>query len=111
MKLAYQIAEQASWVPPDVIVAPVAVGETFIAMLRGFREMREAGWIPRVPRMVAAQATRANAIAQAFREGTAITPLKIGYTVAEGLAAGNPGKNGDRVLRPLREENWLAGAA
>ncbi len=109
--LAYEIAEQTAWVPPDVIVAPVAVGETFIAMLRGFREMREAGWIPRVPRMVAAQATRANAIAQAFREGTAITPLKIGYTVAEGLAAGNPGKKGDWVLRLLREEKGLAGDA
>ncbi len=109
--LAYEIAEQTAWVPPDVIVAPVAVGETFIAMLRGFREMREAGWIPRVPRMVAAQATRANAIARAFREGTAITPLKIGYTVAEGLAAGNPGKKGDWALRLLREEKGLAGDA
>src|SRR3989442_2975479 len=29
--LAYEIAEQTAWVPPDVIVAPVAVGETFIA--------------------------------------------------------------------------------
>src|SRR3989442_14179707 len=109
--LAYRIAEQTAWVPPDVIVAPVAVGETFIAMLRGFREMREAGWIPRVPRMVAAQATRANAIARAFREGTTITPLKIGYTVAEGLAAGNPGKKGDWTLRLLREEKGLVGDA
>src|SRR5204863_5003866 len=110
-KTAYEIAEQTAWVPPDVIVAPVAVGETFIAMLRGFREMREAGWIPRVPRMVAAQATRANAITQAFREGTAITPLKIGYTVADGLAAGNPRQKGDWVLRLLREEKGLAGDA
>ena len=38
--------------------------------------------------MVAAQATRANAVVRAFRDGTAIVPLKIGYTVAEGLAAG-----------------------
>ncbi len=28
------------------LVAPVAVGETFIATARGFREMAEAGWIP-----------------------------------------------------------------
>src|SRR2546430_3369620 len=109
--LAYEIAEQTAWVPPDVVVVPVAVGETFIATQRGFREMLRAGWIPRVPLMVAAQATRANAIARAFREGTAITPLKIGYTVAEGLAAGNPGKKGDWVLRLLRESKGLAGDA
>jgi threonine synthase len=109
--LAYEIAEQTGWTPPDVVVAPVAVGETFIATARGFREMREAGWIARAPLMVAAQATRANAVARAFRDGTAITPLKIGYTVAEGLAAGNPGKKGDWVLRLLRQGKGLAGDA
>jgi threonine synthase len=109
--LAYEIAEQTGWTPPDVVVAPVAVGETFIATARGFRELREAGWIARAPLMVAAQATRANAVARAFRDGTAITPLKIGYTVAEGLAAGNPGKKGDWVLRLLREGKGLAGDA
>jgi len=109
--LAYEIAEQTGFAPPDVLVAPVAVGETFIATARGFREMRDAGWIARVPLMVAAQATRANAVSRAFRDGTAITPLKIGYTVAEGLAAGNPGKKGDWVLRLLREGQGLAGDA
>ncbi|MBI4637510.1 MAG: pyridoxal-phosphate dependent enzyme [Candidatus Rokubacteria bacterium] len=109
--LAYEIAEQTAFTPPDVVVAPVAVGETFIATARGFREMREAGWIPRVPLMVAAQATRANAIARAFRDGTPIRPLKIGYTVAEGLAAGNPGKKGEWVLRLLHDLKGLAGDA
>ena len=109
--LAYEIAEQSGWVPPDVVVAPVAVGETFVAVARGFHEMHAAGWTQRVPRMVAAQATRANAVARAFREGTGITPLAIGYTVAEGLAAGNPGRKGDWVLRLLRERGGVAGDA
>jgi threonine synthase len=109
--IAYEIAEQGGWTTPDVVVAPVAVGETFIAAARGFREMHAAGWTPRVPRMVAAQATRANAVVRAFRAGGAIAPLKIGYTVAEGLAAGNPGRKGDWVLRLLREQAGLAGDA
>src|SRR5439155_1494299 len=101
--------DRSSTTVPDVVVAPVAVGETFIATARGFREMREAGWIARAPLMVAAQATRANAVARAFRDGTAITPLTIGYTVAEGLAAGDPGKKGEWVLRLLRDGKGLAG--
>jgi threonine synthase len=109
--IAYEIAEQSGWAPPDVVVAPVAVGETFIAAARGFREMREAGWIARVPSMIAAQATRANAIVRAFRSGGPLTPLKIGYTVAEGLAAGNPGRKGEWVLRLLREDHGAAGDA
>jgi len=109
--IAYEIAEQSNWTPPDVVVAPVAVGETFIAAARGFREMHAAGWIPRVPRMVAAQAAPANAVVRAFRDGTAIAPLSIGYTVAEGLAAGKPGRKGDWVLRLLREQGGTAGEA
>ena len=109
--LAYEIAEQTGFTVPDVVVAPVAVGETFIATARGFREMRDAGWIARAPLMVAAQATRANAVARAYRGGTAIAPLKIGYTVAEGLAAGDPGKKGEWVLRLLRDGKGLAGDA
>jgi threonine synthase len=109
--IAYEIAEQSAWSPPDVVVAPVAVGETFIAAARGFREMHAAGWIPRVPRMVAAQAARANAVVRAFRSGTPITPLAIGYTVAEDLAASNPKRKGDWVLRLLREGGGMAGDA
>ncbi|MGH7309310.1 MAG: threonine synthase [Candidatus Rokuibacteriota bacterium] len=109
--LAYEIAEQTAWTPPDVLVVPVAVGESFIAAARGFREMHEAGWISRMPRLVAAQATRANAIARAFREDRPLTPLKIGYTVAEGLAAGDPGRKGQWTLRLLRQLGGLAGDA
>jgi threonine synthase len=109
--LAYEIAEQSGWDPPDVVVAPVAVGETFIATARGFREQREAGWIRRAPLMIAAQAVRANPVTRAFRAGASLTPIRIGYTVAEGLAAGNPGRKGEWVLRLLREGKGLAGEA
>jgi threonine synthase len=109
--LAYEIAEQTGFAPPDVVIAPVAVGETFIATARGFRELHTAGLIPRVPTLVAAQAARANAVVRAFRAGGSITPLAIGYTVAEGLAAGNPGRKGDWVLRLLHEGGGLAGDA
>ncbi len=109
--IAYEIAEQLGWRAPDVVVAPVAVGETFIAAHRGFAEMARLGWIPRRPLMVAAQAARANAITRAWRDKRALEPIKIGYTVAEGLAAGNPGKKGEWVLRILRETCGVAGQA
>jgi threonine synthase len=109
--IAYEIAEQLGWRAPDVLVAPLAVGETFIAAARGFGEMARMGWIPRRPRMVAAQAARANAVVGAWREHREIRPLKIGYTVAEGLAAGDPGRKGAWALRLLREHDGLAGDA
>jgi len=109
--LAYEIAEQTDFNLPDVIVAPVAVGETFIATYRGFRELAAIGWVEKVPLMVAAQATRSNPITRAWKERRPIEPLKIGYTVAEGLAAGDPGKKGEWTLRILREHGGVAGDA
>ncbi len=109
--LAYEIAEQTGWRPPDVVVAPVAVGEAFIACARGFREVREVGWIERMPTLVAAQSARANPVTRAFRDGAALAPQKIGYTVAEGLACGNPDRKGEWVLRLLRDHGGLAGDA
>jgi threonine synthase len=109
--IAYEIAEQLGWRAPDVLVAPAAVGETFIAAHRGFAEMERLGFISKRPVMAAAQAARANAIVTAWRDKTAVVPLTIGYTVAEGLAAGNPGRKGDWVLRILRETGGVAGQA
>jgi threonine synthase len=109
--IAYEIAEQLEWRAPDVVVAPVAAGETFIAAHRGFAEMERLGWIPRRPLMVAAQAARANAITRAWRDKRPLEPIKIGYTVAEGLAAGNPGRKGEWVLRILSETGGIAGQA
>ena len=109
--IAYEIAEQLGWRAPDVLVAPTAVGETFIAAHRGFAEMERWGYIPRRPTMAAAQAARANTIVTAWRDKAPLAPIKIGYTVAEGLAAGNPGRKGDWVLRILRETGGVAGQA
>ena len=109
--IAYEIAEQLGWRAPDVLVAPTAVGETFIAAHRGFAEMERWGFIPRQPIMAAAQAARANTIVTAWRDKAPLAPIKIGYTVAEGLAAGNPGRKGEWVLRILRETGGVAGQA
>jgi threonine synthase len=106
--LAWEIAEACEYRLPDVVVYPVAVGEAFISGSRAFAEMRALGWIDEPPRLVAAQAARANPIARAWREGTALRPVPLTYTVAEGLAVGDPGAKGAWVLRLLREGNGLA---
>jgi threonine synthase len=106
--LAWEIAEACDYRLPDAVVYPVAVGEAFISGCRAFREMRALGWIDRLPRLVAAQSARANPLARAWREDAALRPVPLSYTVAEGLAVGDPGAKGAWVLRLLREENGLA---
>ncbi|MEV4880789.1 pyridoxal-phosphate dependent enzyme [Streptomyces cyaneofuscatus] len=51
--LAYEIAEQRDWSVPDWVVVPVSRGDALCAMVAGFDEIRQLGWISRVPRMLA----------------------------------------------------------
>lgn len=106
--LAWEIAEACDYRLPDSVVYPVAVGEALISGCRAFREMRALGWIDRLPRLVAAQSARANPLVRAWREAAPLRPVPLTYTVAEGLAVGDPGAKGAWVLRLLREENGLA---
>jgi threonine synthase len=106
--LAYEIAEQSGFRLPDVVVYPVAVGEAFISGWRAFRELHALGWIDRLPVLVAAQSAKANPIARALRDGGPLQPVKLSYTVAEGLSCGDPGAKGEWVLRILREGKGLA---
>lgn len=53
--LAYEIAEDLDWQVPDWCVLPVCYGDALIGMWKGFNEMRQWGWIDRLPRMVAAE--------------------------------------------------------
>ena len=53
--LAYEIAEQSDWIPPDWCVLPVCYGDALYGMWKGFDEMKRWGWIDKLPRLVAAE--------------------------------------------------------
>lgn len=53
--LAYEIVEELGWRAPDWCILPVCYGDALVGMWRGFNEMKSAGWIDRMPRMVAAE--------------------------------------------------------
>ncbi|CAM5652095.1 threonine synthase [Streptomyces badius] len=65
--LAYEIAAQRDWSVPDWIAVPVSRGDALCAMVAGFDEIRQLGWIPRVPRMLAV--VRFPSLHEAVRNG------------------------------------------
>lgn len=54
--IAYEIAQDLGWQAPDAVVVPVAYGDSFAGIHRGFRELVEAGAVDRMPRLVAVEA-------------------------------------------------------
>lgn len=105
--IAYEVVEALGRVP-DFFFAPVAVGEIFIATYRGFAEMQRLGIVERTPTLVCCQSDQASPVVDAFRSGNALQPTSVKPTIAKGVAVGDPGPKGERVLRILRQNSGLA---
>lgn len=104
--MAFEIVEQRNWTVPDAVLCPVGAGSILLGLYRGFKEMLEAGVIPRLPRLIAVQASNVSPIYRAFKEGAnRIAPATDPQpTLAEGIAL--PGPVRDReILQALRESS------
>lgn len=53
--IAYELVWQRDWQVPDWIVLPVCYGDALFGIWKGFSELRDLGWIKRIPRLVAAE--------------------------------------------------------
>ncbi|MBP1988046.1 pyridoxal-phosphate dependent enzyme [Halolamina salifodinae] len=53
---AFETALQRDWEAPDAVVTPLGHGTLFLGAYRGFRALKEAGWIDEIPRMYGSQA-------------------------------------------------------
>jgi threonine synthase len=66
--ISYEITEQLSGAP-DVIVCPVGGGDLLASQWRGYLELKEAGLIKNMPRMIGVQSLNAPPLLEAFRSG------------------------------------------
>lgn len=108
--LAYEIVEQFGGVP-DWIVIPIGAGPFLVYCLKGFVEMRVAGVITRLPRMVGVQGAGCAPIAKAFERGDAAVkawgkPSTLAGAVADPLTT-YPA-DGTRTLKAIRMSGGLA---
>lgn len=104
--IAYEICQQLKGDVPDVVYVPVGGGGLLSCIWKGFREWRAAGYIDRLPRMVAIQPAGCDPVSQAWREGRSIQPLDDCKSAVSGIILTAP-PDGDLVLNDLREsEGW-----
>ncbi len=103
--LAYEIAEQRNWCAPDWIVTPAGGGSLVMGLIDGFADLLAAGYISRLPRILAVQSAACAPIHQAWHRGDAeIAGVPVAQTVAEGVALPHPPR-GNQVLHALRRSN------
>jgi threonine synthase len=79
--IAFEIAEQLAWQPPDVLVFPTDYGDAVARSAKGFLELRRLGLIDRIPRLVAAE--RFGPLSRALAADLdRVPPVATGPTVA-----------------------------
>lgn len=100
--VVFEICEQFPNERPDAIVLPVSSGGHASAVWKGLRELRQAGLIGELPRLYFAQTKGVDPIAQAFRDGTSVTPIEPRDTIAFSIANGSP-PSGNRALQAARQ--------
>jgi threonine synthase len=104
--MAFELAEQNGWRPPEVILCPVGAGSILLGLYRGFRDLQSAGIVERLPRLFAVQAANICPVYRAYqRRDHDVQPLESAQpTLAEGIALPRPVR-GALLLQALRETN------
>ncbi len=101
--VALEIALALSPEIPDVVLVPTGDGVIISGMAKGFADVRDAGLVPRVPRLVAVQPEGAAGIVAALRQDADdVEPVLDAASVADSLTVGVP-RNARQCLRRIRE--------
>ena len=99
---AYEVCEQLDWRSPDALIAPVGNGTLLLGAHLGFEELRLAGHIARIPRLIAVQSENCAPLARAHQAGLReAVRVEQRSTLAEGIAIANPVRGG-QILAAVR---------
>ncbi|MFH0921700.1 MAG: threonine synthase [Fibrobacterota bacterium] len=89
--ISIEIVQQLDWEVPDFVVIPGGNLGNVSALGKGFKMMKELGLITRLPRIVLAQAERANPLYQAYKAGyDKFKAVQAQSTLASAIQIGNP---------------------
>jgi len=99
---AFELLEQLGWEPPDHIIVPGGNLANSSAIGKALREMKQLGFISRLPKITVIQAEGANPLVRTIREtgGEKLVPVHAD-TMATAIRIGNPAswKKAWRVIR------------
>lgn len=102
-----EICRQFDWEAPDWIIIPVGNLGNISALHKGFRLMMDLGLINKMPRLVAAQAAKADPFYQSYQNGFAEkTAVTAGETLANAIRIGDP-VSYEKAVRAVKESHGI----
>jgi len=98
-----EIVQQFDWEAPDVIIIPGGNLGNVSALGKGLLMMRDLGLISKLPRIVVAQAQRANPLYRSYlRNFESFEPIQAQETLASAIQIGNP-VSFEKAVRTLKQ--------
>jgi threonine synthase len=98
-----EIAQQFDWEAPDVMIIPGGNLGNVSALGKGLLMMKELGLISKLPRIVVAQAERANPLYRSYlRNFESLEPMQAQKTLASAIQIGNP-VSFEKAVRTLKQ--------
>jgi threonine synthase len=105
---AFEMYEQMQGAVPDFIAVPTSACGHLRGIFKGYQELRQAGLVRTVPRMIIVQAANNSPIVTAVKQRkSAIVPFTNVHTVAEAITTGDP-PGGEELLEKARRFGWPA---
>ncbi|MCD6423773.1 MAG: threonine synthase [Elusimicrobia bacterium] len=113
--VSFEIADQMQWDVPDFVFVPVGDGNIISGVWKGFKELFYSGLIERIPRIVAVQSTKSDAVFRTVKkyEGKDVTPSQIqvekvhATTIADSIQVDEP-RDGLAAVLSVRESDGFA---
>jgi threonine synthase len=101
--VAFELLEYFGWEPPDHIIVPGGNLANSSAIGKALREMKQLGFISRLPKISVIQAEGANPLVRTIREtgGEKLVPVQA-ETMATAIRIGNPA-SWKKALRVIQE--------
>lgn len=99
---ALEIARDLAPEGPDAVLVPTGDGVILSGLAKGFADLRRAGLMRNLPRLIAVQPERSAAIVDALEKGReSVTPVAHAASVADSLVVQAP-RNALQCLRAVR---------
>lgn len=118
--ISFELVQQFDWEVPDFVIVPGGNLGNVSAVGKGFQMLHDLGLIDKLPRLVCAQAERADPLYRSFKTGyTEYKPIRAKKTAASAIQIGAPVsiKKAIRILKAFdgiveeATENELANVA
>ncbi|MEJ2634422.1 MAG: threonine synthase [Calditrichia bacterium] len=102
--VAFEIAEQLGWMPPDNVICPLGYGGLFLGLYTGFKEMKEQGIITKIPSLLGVQSEACAPVYRAIQKRASVIEKcrQTNATLAEGICAALPIRP-RKILQALEE--------